>query len=175
MTLKAQANQQPTVPFFRGEREGAGLRGLSLFPELRRDLPPCPGVFSPTPYSSSGGGDVHEILDDSLVRDASPWEIPQGGCSIRLAVVTLSWAGRAFIFGTERTLGRSGGFFAALDDEDEEEDEDDDLDDDDLDEDDVEDLEEEDDEDFEDDAGLDDEDEELDDDLDDDDDEEEEE
>lgn len=160
MTQKANANQHPTVKFFRGERHVAGRAAVAV-PQLRR-VSRHAWHFLADAILIPGSGDVNlnlEIVPGALVGGTS------GG---NPAVVTL-WLGTA-VLSEQAGLGKTR-FAVALDDEDEEEDEDDDLDDDDLDEDD-EDLEEEDDEDYEDDD-LDDEDEDLDDDdLDDDDDDE---
>lgn len=150
MTQKANANQQPTVKFFRGKRHVAGRAAVAV-PQLRR-VSRHAWHFLADAILIPGSGDVNFNLD------IVPSALAEGTSGGNPAVVTF-WAGAAIL--SEQTNLGEARFVAAFDDEDEEEDEDDDLDDDDLDGDD-EDLEEEDDEDYDDD--LDDEDEDLDDD-----------
>jgi hypothetical protein len=158
MTQKANANQQPTIKFFRSVRHVAGRVTIAV-PQLRRVSRHAEHFLDA--ILVPGSGDVNVNLD------TVPSALAGGTLGGNPTTVTL-WPGTV-VLSEQADLGKTR-FVAALDEEDEEEDEDDDLDDDDLDEDEDEDLE--DDEDYEDDD-LEDEDEDLDDDdlIDDDDDE----
>jgi hypothetical protein len=160
MTQKANANQQSTVRFFRGDRRVAG-RATMAVPQLRR-------VSSHAGHSLADAIFIPGSSDVNLNLEVFPSALVRGTLEGNSSVVA-DRAGTAVL--SEQAGPGKTGFVAAFDDEDEEEDEDDDLDDDDLDEDEEGDLDEEDDEDYEDDD-LDDEDLDDDDLLDDDDDDE---